>query len=616
MIVNYTDTDTWTVEDIISALSDTPNKKRKITIPKFQRTLVWTKNQQKDFIDSIKQGFPVGAILLYKLNDKDGNTMFSLIDGLQRSTAINQYIKAPTQFFDETNLSKELINEILTLATSKGLPLTEEDISKVIISWITTLKGFQESDGFSSYNLSSHLDEIFSLNLSKIEVSKTHSLFIPFLESIKSESNISQFKIPFLIYTGDQSHLPTIFERLNSKGTQLSKYQIYAATWVTYPHFKIDNREIILGIKNKYDLLLEEGYEVENYDPSPKFFTSEFSTFEYLFGFGKHLCSKYPYLFNGSSKSEQEDSIGFNVTNICLGLPFNRMSEIPSKLKNYNTVAFEQSIISSIDFVFNSLKGHITLKMNSQNSRTKVSIVHTELQIVSMIGKVFHSKYNEDLTEKSSWNTTSEKLKANLSYHYLYDIIKGNWKGSGDSRAFDLISSDRYEQVIAKITWDSALTDWFNEDLSKKEKTRINLKESSILFYKYLYSYSLSAYEEISSITYEIEHLIPVDKLKQIAEPNGIPISAFPNLCLLDKSLNRSKGSLTFYQYFKKQVTNAELTQSQSDIEIKNIEKYTHTTEADMDFVDQDFTVDQYINFLNNRFVVIKELFYGLNNIV
>ena len=110
MAINHTDTADWTIRDLIVALGENPAKKDKITIPKFQRTLVWKKHQQKAFIDSIKKGFPVGAILLYKSStDKKGNTIYNLIDGLQRSTALNQYIKRPTQFFDETNLQDSAI---------------------------------------------------------------------------------------------------------------------------------------------------------------------------------------------------------------------------------------------------------------------------------------------------------------------------------------------------------------------------------------------------------------------------------------------------------------------------------------------------------------------------
>jgi hypothetical protein len=612
MAINNTDTTSWTIEELIIALGENPTKKNKITIPKFQRTLVWKKGQQKAFIDSVKKGFPVGAVLLYKsTTDNNGTTIYNLIDGLQRSTALNQYIKAPTQFFDENNISDTLIRTIERLVHNPDNETKREDLIKGIVSWITELKGFEESEGFSSFKLSQYLNKTLSLDLDITKIEKLIDEFVPVLKEIKDEANIYQFKIPILIYTGHQSNLPEIFERLNSKGTQLSKYQIYAATWTPYPNFKISNRKIIEGIKNKYDLLLEEGYEVENYDSSPKFFTTEFTTFEYLFGFGKFLCNKFEHLFSGTSKAEQEDSIGFNIMNICLGLPFDEMSKIPEKLKKYDIQEFENCIINSVEFVFNCLKGHITLKMNK---RTKVSIVHSELQVVSMIGKAFNSRYDSDLNVKSNWSSIKKNLEENLTYHYLYDIIRGHWRGSGDSKAFNLISSDRYENPIKKSSWESAFSDWFEYDLSKREKSRISLKESSILFYKYLYSYSLTAYEEISRLEYDIEHIVPVDKLKEIAG-EGIPMSAFPNLCLLDSSLNRAKGSLTFYQYFDEQVEKGELTKEQAEREISNIEKYTHTSEQDLEFVKNDFTIENYKAYLDKRFHTVVDLFLEYNNI-
>lgn len=613
MAINHTDTYSWTIQDLTDALGENPTKKNKITIPKFQRTLVWKKDQQKAFIDSIKKGFPVGAVLLYKsTTDTNGNTVYNLIDGLQRSTAINQYLKAPTQFFDETNLNEDLISSIHKLVSFPENNIEKDILTSEIVSWITNLIGFEEAQGFSSFNLSKNLNEKLKLELDIEKITTLTDKFIPVLKEIKEEANIYQFKIPILIYTGEQYNLPIIFERLNSKGTQLSKYQIYAATWTTYNSFKINNRKVIEGIKNKYDSLIEEGYEVENYDSSPRFFTSEFTTFEYLFGFGKYLTEKFDFLFSSNIHAEQEDSIGFNIMNICLGQPFESMNKLPDLLKDYDIQKIEDAIIDSIDFVFSCLKGHITLKMNK---RTKVMIVHSELQIVSMIGKAFHSKYNKDLSIKDTWSITKTKLEKNLTYHYLYDIIRGHWRGSGDSKAYKLTFSDRYEIAIKKSTWESAFIDWFDYDLSKKEKTRVNIKDTAILFYKYLYSYSLTAYEEISRLEYDIEHLIPVDKLKEIAGEIGIPISAFPNLCLLDSSLNRKKGSLTFYEFFQKQVELNELTEDQATIEIKNIEKYSHTVAEDLKFVELDFTIEKYKDFLSKRFETIKELFFEYNNI-
>lgn len=612
-MTNYTDTTSWTIQDLIDALGDIAPKKNKITIPKFQRTLVWKKEQQKAFIDSIKKGFPVGAILLYKsTTDKLGNTIYSLIDGLQRSTAINQYQKAPTQFFDETNLDEKFISEVYALIENSQNLIEKDSLSTEIVSWITNLVGFEEAQQFSSYHLSNHLNKKLKLNLTVDNLEILIDKFIPELKKIKDEANIYQFKIPILIYTGEQFNLPIIFERLNSKGTQLSKYQIYAATWTTYQNFKIANREIIEGIKNKYDSLIEEGYEVENYDSSPKFFTSEFSTFEYLFGFGKFLTKNFNYLFSSNAYREQEDSIGFNIMNICLGKPFENMNEIPELLKKYEIKDFENAIMDSINFVFNCLKGHITLKMNKKN---KIMIAHSELQIVSMIGKAFHSKYNDDLSVKDTWDIIKTQLEQNLTYHYLYDIIRAHWRGSGDSKAYNLAFSDRYETSIRKNAWESAFQDWFDYDLSKKEKNRVNVKDTAILFYKYLYSYSLTAYEEISRLEFDIEHLIPIEKLKEIVGATGIPISAFPNLCLLDSRLNRQKGSLTFYEFFKKKVELNELTDEQATEEIQKIEKYSHTTEGDFSFIESDFSLNNYKVFLENRFKILKNLFYDFNNI-
>lgn len=43
-------------------------------------------------------------------------------------------------------------------------------------------------------------------------------------------SNISNMQIPTLIYEGEESLLPEIFERINSQGAKLTKQQIYSAT--------------------------------------------------------------------------------------------------------------------------------------------------------------------------------------------------------------------------------------------------------------------------------------------------------------------------------------------------------------------------------------------------
>jgi len=156
-MISKTDVDSWEVADLIDSFNDTPAKKRKIVIPPFQRNLVWSSNQKKLLIDSIKAGLPVGAILLYNggANEK-GNNIYHLIDGLQRSTSIKAYTQRPTSFFDSTNLPSNFSNTVYKLLKSFDVKIEVEAIDNLLVEWVQNLKGFKETDGFSSFNLSNY----------------------------------------------------------------------------------------------------------------------------------------------------------------------------------------------------------------------------------------------------------------------------------------------------------------------------------------------------------------------------------------------------------------------------------------------------------------------------
>lgn len=616
MSINHTKSEVWSVSDLVAALSDTPDKKQRIIIPKFQRTLVWSKEQKKDLINSIKRGFPIGAILLYKVgDDEQGTTRYNLIDGLQRSSTLRQYALGPTLFYDETNLQtieSEFFDTLFNLAITKNRDFKRETVLSEVVRWLRDKTAFAEAAGYSSFDLVTHVNSAFELEMSLEAVKELTSQAVPFLEIVKNESSIDKFQIPVLVFNGQQDDLPTIFERLNSQGTQLSKYQIYAATWQVYPAFKINNSEIVKHIKKKYDSLIMEGLEVENYDTSDGFFTSDFSVFEYLFGYGKYLSEKFNLLFAGSTKPEQEDSIGFNIVNLCLGLPFSKMDELPKHLAHFDLDKFENAVNESIEFVFNSLKGFIGIKLNK---RQGVFIAHPELQIVSMVGKAFDCRYDKGLESKEGWVDRRGALKKQFPFHYLFDIVREYWRGSGDKKAVELATSERYENGISKKQWENTLDEWFLFELEKREKARVSIKDSSVLFMKYLYTHLLTANEEISDTKFDMEHLAPAGRLKRIAGDNGIPMSAFSNLCLMDEGLNRSKGDLTYYEYFDNQVSIGALTQEQAAIELAKIEKFTFTTRDDLEFVTNNLSVENYTDFLWSRYEKLKELFFSLNNI-
>lgn len=608
---SHTETDSWSIANLVSAITDNANKK-KVLIPKFQRNLVWRPHQKKAFIDSIKKGFPVGALLLFNAGARDSVITYSLIDGLQRATTLKQYSEKPTSslFFDDTNIDLELLKDLKDAIDKDELEL--DQLSVTIVNWVTNLSGFQESEGFSSFDLVSHLDESLELNMEKEKVRELQRKMIPFIKKIKDDADISSFNIPLLIYSGPDDNLPIIFERLNSKGTQLSKYQIYAAAWNDRP-FGISNTKIIDKIQAKYESLINEGYEVDNYD-SDTFNTSKFSCFEYIFGFGKLLSEEYPLLFSTSSKEEQEDSIGFNIVNLCLGKAFSDMRTLPKDFSKYKTEDLEVCILDAIDFVNNCLKTQLALKMNNKKNPP---VIHTEMQIVSMIGKAFHSKYDKNLQVKDSWKGSQRNLKENLKFHYLFDILKESWKGSGDTKAYNSIRDNHYEKPIDRKQWASIFEDWLASDLLKREIKRITIKPQSTLFLKYIYVRVLPVEHQTSELTFDIEHLVPVDRLKKIAVGEGLPISAFPNLCLLNSELNRKKADKTFYEYYENSVNKQEITHEQASKKVDSIEQYSFTTQNDLEFVKDDnlFDYKAYEEFLKNRFELLTEKFFELYEI-
>lgn len=613
---NHTDVQAWSVADLVNSLSDKPSKKQKILIPKYQRSLVWNKDKKDLFIKSIKLGYPIGSLLLYKAGTSDNNTIYSLTDGLQRSSTLLDYSRNPTKYFDAENISDEVIKDVLKFIKTKKH--STDDVKRVIVDWIKGLKGFEESMGFSARSLSDEVDDKLNLELTKDKNKQLGIILQTFTESVKKEANIFDFKIPIVIYTGEESNLPLIFERLNQQGTKLSKYQIYAATWAN-DKLKIKNKEIVKLIAAKYENMIKEGLEIENFNTDIDTFAKEdFSVFEYFFGLSKYLADKYPSLL-GDEKDEE--GVAFNLSSVCLDISIKLMDKktkdsdnLPKKflkvVNKYGQDKFELALFDSIQIVKDFLKPFVELTANRKSNK-KVKY-HTEFQIISIIGKVFKSKYEADFSISTTWKSTEQQLKQNVPYHYLYDILRGKWNNSGDSKSFNRSNARHYELPLNTWTWTIALDEWFLSEIKKVEKSRANISEISILFLKYIYTHTLSVHEENSKKAFDIEHIVPIGKLKAIVGDKGLPMSAISNLCLLDTKINRAKGSQTFYEYFDE----LKATETKNKIKLSDVEKYTFTERKDLAFVyKKEVVLDAYQEFLKKRFQKLKEKFLELNKV-
>ena len=116
------------------------------------------------------------------------------------------------------------------------------------------------------------------------------------------------------------------------------------------------------------------------------------NAFEYLFGLGKYIVSKYDILgFQKSLPDDTVNPIGFELVNACL----NDTNKIKALYKNIyaieNVDVFESALIKAIDFVISSVSAIIRFK---GNSRSGTKMFHSKYQILSMISTTFKEMYD------------------------------------------------------------------------------------------------------------------------------------------------------------------------------------------------------------------------------
>ena len=115
----------WTLKSVKEALEKESSGKRKIVIPMFQRGKRWNKEKKETFIDSLRKRYPIGTLLFYKTVDKKGDDnvqeVYTLIDGLQRATAIREYLSTPSKFFKITDFSDATLTNIYDLTIVEAM---------------------------------------------------------------------------------------------------------------------------------------------------------------------------------------------------------------------------------------------------------------------------------------------------------------------------------------------------------------------------------------------------------------------------------------------------------------------------------------------------------------
>ncbi len=589
------------------------------TVPIYQRGIVWKEEQRLELVDTIKRGLPFGSLLLFK----DGNK-YQIIDGLQRSTALCGFVENPAQFFSDDNIEEDVINELVSLTgITNSLDAVRDDIRKILIDWVKNHKTLSDVEGMQFYEFGEDLVAHFPSCAG--QESAIGKLIRPMLQRFQELcKSINDIDVPALVIEGDSSSLPILFERINSKGTQLTKYEIFAASWHDYKFTINDDLiELVKYNRDRYDLLLDGRTDIDEYDSQQFLNRKQLNAFEIAFGFGKHLCKTWPELFGKPSDDTAVESVGFTLLNVCLGQKYTEANNMNSKLieivgdNNINT--FINKIIESVRFVEKRVSKFSKFKLNS---RKDPSPLHSEMQICAMIASVFFLKYatvdvNEDEKLESfilhldsvneSWKSKNEKLLTeNMSKRYIMETISKRWSGTGNLKLDQvIIANDYYAKPVPKKTFIGTIESWLDTVMfERQERAKVpKPKEQELLLLSVIYLRYFSADAQLNDKNFDIEHLATKQRMKEQLERLGpdakLPISAFGNLCILPEYENRSKGKKTIYEdsdYLSK-----------SNLTINDIEtKYSFTERKDLDWLLDTNTnevefKEAYLNFLKVR---------------
>ena len=599
-------TENWTLESLSAALKDMHKDNKKIAVPMFQRGKRWNGQQQRTFIDSLIKGFPVGTMLFYETIE-DGKQTYILVDGLQRGNSIKKYMTNPTEFFYDSNISDDFCQSVLQIVNA-NVSANYNVVRSILTDFIKKQKSFKN---LQYYKPAKDIADRF--NAGATPIGALIDVIAQFFEERQAlYDQIASTVIPVIVYHGEEENLPEIFDRINSQGTPLDQYEVYAAAWPVNKRFKVSNTAIVECAIKKYDAFVEDGFVIHGYDREKMRSSKEVNAFEYLFGLSKFLVSKYDIL--GFQKGLADDTVnplGFELVNACL----NDTDRIKTLYQNIYDIAdigaFENALNNAIKFVVDSVSAIIRFK---GNSRSGTKLFHSKYQILSMISTTFKEMYGSGDYSKvdDAWDSKKDVIARNLRLYYVYDIITNYWSEGGTGKIHSAAKPNRYMIEISPRMWRNALDALFDKSMLRTESKQIaNPRSEEYVLLNCIYLNTFTAMDQLSIDKFDVEHIAPKEQMKKLIAATsgaGLPISCIANLCYLPEYVNRSKRDRNFYQD----------TKYLQHINLDEVErKYSFTTRNDLEWMDMDYTGSDdfdalkefYEDFCISRFDVLKRLF-------
>lgn len=580
--------------------------KDKVSLPKFQRGFVWSKSKQDGFIDTLKRGLPIGMFLLHK---KENSDKFSIIDGRQRMTTLKQFEEKAFEFFKEDNISdEEAINffdkdhdlaNIYYQININGQKEYIHDYKQILYKEIYKKK-ISDADSIK-FNLVDALMERFS-NVKDKRYVREH--VTNYVNGLISLYDLSKLTIPVIEFYGSLDDVVETFVNLNTMGTKLSKYDVFAAEWLEYEK-NINDMEILDEVYNKYKEASKKGIEVEGFDSESKKTEAKINIFEYAYAISKLLGKTCKKVVSTSENADDIDTLAFTLLAGIFSIKNKDMKELGKLLydSNIDLIDLKDKIIESTLKIESILEPYLISPTRDKSKFNALS----ELQISSYIitwFKINYSIIDDEIVKQNVDRNKSKGFEAYLNKHMLYDLLRGFWAGSGDSKLDELNENyfdSRYFHDISAENFRSSLDEWFEE---RKNKKSVSKEVKFVLHYIFRKTYQPDDYG-----LFDLDHIIPQANLAKL-DNDAVDINHPANLVYISMFDNRKKREDTYYQLVNRNKTSMKLDEEE-------LENYLYPRQDEIRFVEskESFTLELYNEFLASRKeIIIKNFMKRLFN--
>lgn len=452
----------------------------KFVLPKYQRLRVWDNSKKSDLLNSVVEGFPVGSIILSKVED-GAKDLYYVLDGQQRTLTLLEIKNKPFKYMTPKTLTR--IFEMTNNSWWNKNKISSVDmmiIIKQLSDWEFDNDMYDYTSTTSESLISEFLKKKFVMkeNFPAENIHKSINEYLRFL----NESNYKIFGV--VVKNFDSNESMEIFKRLNTKGQPLEKYEVLSSIWAK-KELNLLNPEIEKEIEKVFNEEMK-GLGITKVIRETKTIPSDFFHSIFILIFKKYKNT----LFYSFLSSRENKNIIFITSKILftLILVFRsyfsvkeednnfldeskiRNEEIGEYIVKYfsnnsnNIIEFKSKLEESIEFLNNSME-----LVNSKGKSNKFMFQAYSNLLISLLSQVFKKIL---LNRKSSINVKNMKIS------FLYEIINGTYSSSTNKKALDAAKLNKYlNDIITIESFENLLRSKFESFLIEKNDASIkNLK--------------------------------------------------------------------------------------------------------------------------------------------